>query len=158
MGSAGKHKKPLTAGQILDRMIGNDRAARARIDEHMLNFQVAEMIYEARTAAGLNQTELARLVGTTQSVISKLEDADYEGHSLSMLKRIGAALHKGIEVHFVPESRGGGVATKSVAVRSGRVRHCEERSSGRAGRRKTPTDGGARAQRGRKKAERDRFV
>jgi hypothetical protein len=42
-------------------------------------------------------------VGTTQSVISKLEDADYEGHSLSMLKRIGTALHKGLEVRFVPE-------------------------------------------------------
>ena len=32
-----------------------------------------------------------------------LEDADYEGHSLSMLQRIGEALHRRIEIRFVPE-------------------------------------------------------
>ena len=42
----------------------------------------------ARTEAGLSQKELAEMIGTTQSVISRLEDADYEGHSLSMLSRI----------------------------------------------------------------------
>jgi DNA-binding XRE family transcriptional regulator len=132
MGSAGKHKKPVTAGKVLDRMIGNDRALRARIDEQMLNLHVAEMLYEARTAAGLSQTELAKLVGTTQSVISKLEDADYEGHSLSMLKRIGAALHKDVEVHFVPESRGGvaTAAVRSAGVRSSPVRKPKQRMKG----------------------------
>ena len=103
MGHVGKHKRPVPAGKVLDRMIGNDRKLRARIDEQKLNVRVAEMIYEAREAAGLSQAELAKLIGTTQSVISKLEDADYEGHSLSMLKRIGAALHQRLEVRFVPE-------------------------------------------------------
>lgn len=103
MGSAGSHKKPVPARKVLDRMIGGDRKLRARIDEQKLNVRVAEMIYEAREAAGLSQAELAKLVGTTQSVISKLEDADYEGHSLSMLKRIGSALHQRLEVRFVPE-------------------------------------------------------
>ena len=84
-------------------MIGNDRKLRARIDEQKLNVRVAEMIYAAREDAGLSQAELAKLIGTTQSVISKLEDADYEGHSLSMLKRIGGALHQRLEVRFVPE-------------------------------------------------------
>jgi hypothetical protein len=42
-------------------------------------------------------------VGTTQSVISRLEDADYEGHSLPMLQRIAAALHKRLDVRFEPE-------------------------------------------------------
>jgi hypothetical protein len=37
-------------------------------------------------------------VGTTQSVISRLESDDYEGHSLSMLVRIGAALDRRIAV------------------------------------------------------------
>ncbi len=48
---------------------------------------------------------LARLVGTTASVICRLEDADYEGHSLSMLRRIAAALHKRVEIRFVPVKR-----------------------------------------------------
>ena len=43
-----------------------------------------------RQAAGLTQAELADIVGTTHSVISRLEDADYDGHSLKMLQRITA--------------------------------------------------------------------
>jgi hypothetical protein len=45
---------------------------------------------------------LAKLIGTTASVICRLEDADYGGHSLAMLRRIGAALHQRVEVRFVP--------------------------------------------------------
>jgi transcriptional regulator with XRE-family HTH domain len=51
--------------------------------------------------AGLTQGELAKLIGTTASVISRLEDADYEGHSLAMLRRIAAALNKRVEIRFV---------------------------------------------------------
>jgi len=48
---------------------------------------------------------LAELVGTTQSVIARLEDADYEGHSLSMLQRIATAVNKRLEVRFVQSGR-----------------------------------------------------
>jgi predicted transcriptional regulator len=44
---------------------------------------------------------LARRVGTTQSVISRLEDAGYEGHSLAMLNRIAAAMERRVEIRFV---------------------------------------------------------
>ena len=40
------------------------------------------MIYDARTKAGLSQSELAALIGSKQPVIARLEDADYEGHTL----------------------------------------------------------------------------
>ncbi len=96
-------KNTRDAGAILDRMAGQDKKLRRQVEEAKLNVRVAEMIYEARVAAGLTQGELARLVGTTQSVISRLEDADYEGHSLSMLQRIAAALHRRLEVRFVPD-------------------------------------------------------
>ena len=45
---------------------------------------------------------LPKLVGTTASVICRLEDADYEGHSLAMLNRIAAALDKRVEIRFLP--------------------------------------------------------
>jgi ribosome-binding protein aMBF1 (putative translation factor) len=64
---------------------------------------IAGQIYELRTRAGLSQAELAERVGTTQSVISRLEDADYEGHSLNMLRRIAKALNCRLELRFVPE-------------------------------------------------------
>lgn len=70
-------------------------------DAHV-NTTVAQMIYDARQEAGLTQSELAKLVGTSQSVISDLEDADYEGHSLSMLRRVAQALQKDVEIRFVP--------------------------------------------------------
>ena len=62
---------------------------------------VARKIYDLRSKAALSQRELAKMVGTTASVICRLEDADYEGHSLPMLRRIAAALDKRVEIRFV---------------------------------------------------------
>ena len=91
------------AGAILDRVVGRDPKLRRRIETAKLGLRVAQMIYDARTAAGLSQAKLAELVGTTQSVISRLEDADYEGHSLSMLQRVAEVLHRRIDIRFVPD-------------------------------------------------------
>ena len=51
---------------------------------------LALLVREMRQDAGLTQTELARKVDTTQSVIARLEDAECTGHSLTMLERIAA--------------------------------------------------------------------
>ncbi len=59
------------------------------------------MVLEARTAARRMQAELADLAGTTQAVIARLEDADYEGHSLRMLRRIARALNRELEIRLV---------------------------------------------------------
>jgi ribosome-binding protein aMBF1 (putative translation factor) len=91
--------------QILDRMAGDDPALQKLVEEARLNARVAQRLYALRTTAGLSQSELARKVGTTQSVISRLEDADYEGHSLSMLQRIAGALDQELDVRFVPAGR-----------------------------------------------------
>jgi len=77
----------------------------ALLEEERANAAVARQIYKLREDAGFTQRELAKLVGTTASVICRLENADYEGHSLAMLRRIAAALKKRIEIHFVPISR-----------------------------------------------------
>jgi DNA-binding XRE family transcriptional regulator len=63
--------------------------------------ELARMIYDLRKQAGLTQERLAKLIGTTASVISRLEDSDYEGHSLTTLKRIAAAVNKRLEIRFV---------------------------------------------------------
>ena len=74
----------------------------AQLEEAIANDDVARKIYDLRTAAGLSQRQLAKLVDTTASVICRLEDADYEGHSLAMLNRIAAALNKRVKIEFVP--------------------------------------------------------
>jgi transcriptional regulator with XRE-family HTH domain len=71
------------------------------LEVERVNAEVARTIYELRKKAGLTQKELAQMVGTTQSVISRLEDADYEGHSLSMLHRIAMALNRRLSVQMI---------------------------------------------------------
>ena len=95
-------KKTKDAVEILDRLTGDDPELRRMIAEESLNAQVARLLYDGRTRAKLTQKQLAELVGTQQSTIARLEDADYEGHSLTMLRRIAEALDQQIEIRFVP--------------------------------------------------------
>ena len=96
-----KDKKTKNAIEILhDRYIKNDPDRRASLEVERVNAEVAQTIYDLRQEKGLSQKELADLIGTTQSVISRLEDADYEGHSLTMLSRIAKALNKSLEVRM----------------------------------------------------------
>ena len=94
--------KTSKATEIIKRTTGVD----AKLDPEMIqigeDYRVAQMIYDARSASGVTQAELAEAIGTTQSVISQLEDAEYEGHSLSMLRRIAEALDRRIEIRMVP--------------------------------------------------------
>jgi ribosome-binding protein aMBF1 (putative translation factor) len=96
-----KDKKTSDALAILDRMAGDNRELRRLTEEARINATVAQLIYEARSKAGLSQSELAERLGTKQSVISRLEDADYDGHSLSMLHRIATALGQCVEIRFL---------------------------------------------------------
>ena len=85
--------------------------------------EVALQIYKLRTRANLTQKELARKVGTTASAISRLEDADYVGHSLNMLRRIAQVLGQRLSVRFVDETPIGearAIRRRSRPTRNGR--------------------------------------
>ena len=100
---AKKRKTTKDALEIIDRRYYRGRPEReAALAEMEANVTVAEKICNLRTKAGLSQRQLAKLVGTTASVICRLEDADYEGHSLAMLNRIAMALKKRVEIRFLP--------------------------------------------------------
>ena len=71
---------------LSNRYVANDPELMEVYDQEELNAAIARRIYQLRTAAGLSQRELARRVGTSASAICRLEDADYEGHSLFLLK------------------------------------------------------------------------
>jgi ribosome-binding protein aMBF1 (putative translation factor) len=88
--------------KIIDGLVGEDARLRAEIGQEFLDSQVARMIYEARTRAGLSREQLADLVGTKPSTIASLECSNDRGPSLSMLRRIAAALDGRIEVRFIP--------------------------------------------------------
>jgi ribosome-binding protein aMBF1 (putative translation factor) len=99
-----KNKKTTSdAVEVLHRRYYEGKPDRiSQLEEAMAEDELARKIYELREQAGLTQERLAKMIGTTASVISRLEDSDYAGHSLTMLKRIAAAVDKRVEIRFVP--------------------------------------------------------
>ena len=115
-----KEKRRSGASALLrDRYIGDDAERLARLDEEQVSADVAQLIYDVRTDAGLSQRELAALVGTTQSVISRLEDSDYGGRSLTMLERIARVLNKRLKITMT--DRRHRARTTGSAKRNGRA-------------------------------------
>ncbi len=101
-------KKTSNAVEILHKRFYEGKPKRiAEMEQIRADDAVARKIYDLRTKAGFSQPELAKLIRTTASVICRLEDADYEGHSMAMLNRIAAALDKRVEIRFVPLRRRG---------------------------------------------------
>lgn len=80
----------------------SDPVMRAMIEKELLNGRIATLIYDAREQAGLTQQQLAERIGSRQSVIARLEDADYSGHSLTMLAKIAHALDRQVRVELEP--------------------------------------------------------
>ena len=96
-------RKLKTVPEILEEWDRDDPEMQQLVEEARVNAHVARLIYNARTTAGLTQKKLAELVGTQQPVIARLEDADYEGHSLSMLQRIAKVLHMKLHIDLLPD-------------------------------------------------------
>jgi|SRR5579859_8168809 len=65
-------------------------------------WDVALQIAALRQQAGLSQKELARKLKTSQQQVSRLESPSYEGHSLSMLRRVAEALGATVRVAIEP--------------------------------------------------------
>jgi ribosome-binding protein aMBF1 (putative translation factor) len=87
--------------QLIDKFVGADPERKAMLDEEIVNVEAAQLVYDLRKNAGLSQRELAKKVGTTASVICRMEQADYAG-SLPMLRRIAGALNRRLELRAVP--------------------------------------------------------
>jgi transcriptional regulator with XRE-family HTH domain len=75
-------------------------------------WDVALQLAALREQAGLSQTELARKLKTTQQQISRLESPNYEGHSLSMLRRVARVLNAHVRVSFEAREK---ASTRRVA-------------------------------------------
>ena len=105
-------KKSKNALEILHRRFHEGKPARLKgLEETRANEEIARTIRELRMAARVTQIQLAEMVGTTASMICRLEDADYEGHSLAILRRVAgpridtsrsASFRPLIKARFVP--------------------------------------------------------
>ena len=64
---------------------------------------LGQLIYDLRTGAGLSQRELAERMGTTQSVISRLEEGGGAKNRIDTLARVAEALGRHLILSF-PET------------------------------------------------------
>ncbi|MBI4516808.1 MAG: XRE family transcriptional regulator [Deltaproteobacteria bacterium] len=94
-------KKATNFDRYLARQLRTPSFAR-RYRQAAEEWNVALQLAALRQARGLTQSDVARLAGTTQQQISRMESADYQGHSLSMLRKVVAALGGSVRVHIEP--------------------------------------------------------
>ncbi len=78
----------------------NDPEFAERFERASEAWDVALQLVALREKAGLSQRELAHKLKTSQQNISRLESPSYEGHSLSMLRRVADALGATVRVTF----------------------------------------------------------
>jgi len=100
--SAGRHSR------LVRKRMTSSATYRRVFLETQRQIDLAVLVREMREAAGLTQQELAKRIDTTQSVIARLEDAEYSGRSLSLLKRIAEACNVDLTLHAegrTPRSR-----------------------------------------------------
>jgi transcriptional regulator with XRE-family HTH domain len=94
-------KKPTNFDRHLDRQL-HDPAFARHYRQAEEEWNVALQLAALRQARSLTQRDVARLVGTTQQQISRMESADYQGHSLSMLRKVVAALGGSVRLRIEP--------------------------------------------------------
>src|SRR3989475_8730278 len=79
-------------------------------------WDVALQIAALREKAGLSQKDLARKLRTSQQQISRLESPSYEGHSLSMLRRVARVLGASVRVTLGPKEESGPMILSEAKV------------------------------------------
>jgi DNA-binding XRE family transcriptional regulator len=102
---AKKRRGSVGAREILFRRYyrGKPKERLAEAEATMSALALGDKIRILRERAGLTQAQLAKRIGTQPSQISRIEDADYSGHSMETLRRIATALHATLRIELVPE-------------------------------------------------------
>ena len=93
---------------------GKDRTFQSRLREDIKDpefktyyqkerqaLRLAMKIAELRNQKGLSQQELAKLMGTSQQAISRIESGEYEGFTLKTLEKIAEATGMRVKIEFV---------------------------------------------------------
>lgn len=96
-----KNKKPYKSARPFFQKLLKDKDIRIHFEEEKAKTEIAYAVRTARMTADLTQAELARLIGTTQSVIARLEGGnDKRVPSISLLARIAAACGADFQLGF----------------------------------------------------------
>lgn len=89
--------------KLTERLIKEDPSFAEKLEKADRAWDIAFQIYDLRKKAGFTQTQLAKLVGTRQSNIARIESADYTGYTFKSLEKVTKALKARLEVRIIPE-------------------------------------------------------
>jgi HTH-type transcriptional regulator / antitoxin HipB len=78
-----------------------DPEVKAHYEEEKQALMLAIKISELREKKGLSQQQLAKLMGTSQQAISRIESGEYEGFTLKTLEKIAEATGMRVKIEFV---------------------------------------------------------
>lgn len=89
--------------KLIEKALKIDPTLKEEMEKYGRAFDIAFQMYDLRKKAGLTQTQLAKLVGTRQSNIARIEDAEYTGYTLKTLEKVAKALQAKLEIKIIPE-------------------------------------------------------
>jgi DNA-binding XRE family transcriptional regulator len=99
-----KKARAASATDILFDRLYKGRSQRiAQLKQTRQELALGRKIRELRESRGLSQARLARALGTQAPAISRIEDADYDGHSLRILRKIAEYFDQHLVVSFEPK-------------------------------------------------------
>lgn len=88
--------------RLIDKALKIDPTLAEGLEKADRAWDIAFQVCDLRKKAGLTQTQLAKLVGTKQSNIARIESADYTGYTLKTLEKVTRALKSRLEIRIVP--------------------------------------------------------
>lgn len=91
--------------RLTEKLIKQDPMFREEMDKAGRAWDIAFQIYDLRKKSGLTQTQLAKLVKTSQSNIARIESADYTGYTFKTLEKVTKALKAKLEIRIVPQTK-----------------------------------------------------
>lgn len=87
--------------KTLEKILKEDPSFQEKLDKAEQAWDIAFQLHDLREKMGLTQTELAKLVGTKQSNIARIESADYTGYTLRTLEKVTRALKARLEIKII---------------------------------------------------------
>jgi len=78
-----------------------DPEFKAHYQEERQALKLAMKIATLREKKGLSQQQMAKLMGTSQQAVSRIESGEYEGFTLKTLEKIAEATGTKVKIEFV---------------------------------------------------------
>ena len=88
--------------RLTEKLLKQDPSLKEEFEKADQAIDIAYQIYDLRKKAGLTQSQLAKLVYTSQSNIARIESADYTGYTFKTLEKVTKALKAKLEIRIVP--------------------------------------------------------